>query len=202
MARVHQLRSRIQESATRLVTHHGVKSGIAGGIRMRDDPIRSNHAQPGATAGIATHARSSHLRRGSRRDGGRVSWTYEDLIHAGKRAGPGVRPGAARAQSQEPRRRAQRIHRSSGVLQRRWTGHPEYIWSVTKSVLALAVGAALDAGCLTSLDQTLGDLLGPTLVTDPCRAGRGHCSVRSAARGHSALRTAIGSTRAARRAGR
>ena len=48
---------------------------------------------------------------------------------------------------------------------------PEYIWSVTKSVLALAVGAALDAGCLTSLDQTLGELLGPTLVSDPAKAG-------------------------------
>jgi len=48
---------------------------------------------------------------------------------------------------------------------------PEYIWSVTKSVLALAVGAALDAGCLTSLDQTLGELLGPTLVTDPAKGG-------------------------------
>jgi CubicO group peptidase (beta-lactamase class C family) len=47
---------------------------------------------------------------------------------------------------------------------------PEYVWSVTKSVLALAVGAALDTGCLTSLDQTLGELLGPTLVTDPAKA--------------------------------
>jgi len=48
---------------------------------------------------------------------------------------------------------------------------PEYIWSVTKSALALAVGAALDAGCLTSLDQTLGELLGPAVVTDPAKAG-------------------------------
>jgi CubicO group peptidase (beta-lactamase class C family) len=47
---------------------------------------------------------------------------------------------------------------------------PEYIWSVTKSVLALTVGAALDAGCLRSLDQTLGELLGPSLVTDPAKA--------------------------------
>lgn len=37
---------------------------------------------------------------------------------------------------------------------------PEYVWSVTKSVLALTVGAALDSGCLRSLDQTLGELLG------------------------------------------
>jgi CubicO group peptidase (beta-lactamase class C family) len=48
---------------------------------------------------------------------------------------------------------------------------PEYIWSVTKSVLALTVGAAFDAGCLRSLDQTLGELLGPSLVTDPAKAG-------------------------------
>lgn len=49
-------------------------------------------------------------------------------------------------------------------------GSPEYIWSVTKSVLALTVGAALEAGCLRSLDQTLGELLGPALVTDPAKA--------------------------------
>ena len=46
---------------------------------------------------------------------------------------------------------------------------PEHVWSVTKSVLALTVGAALDAGCLASLDQTLGELLGPA-VTDPAKA--------------------------------
>jgi len=43
----------------------------------------------------------------------------------------------------------------------------EYVWSVTKSVLALTVGVALDMGCLRSLDQTLGELLGPALVTEP-----------------------------------
>jgi CubicO group peptidase (beta-lactamase class C family) len=48
---------------------------------------------------------------------------------------------------------------------------PEYIWSVTKSVLALTLGAALDAGCLASPDQTLGDLLGPSLVTAPAKEG-------------------------------
>ena len=48
---------------------------------------------------------------------------------------------------------------------------PEYVWSVTKSVLALAVGGALDQGCLSSLDQTLGDLLGPSLVTDSAKNG-------------------------------
>lgn len=47
---------------------------------------------------------------------------------------------------------------------------PEYVWSVTKSVLAIAVGAALDSGCLRSLDQTIGELLGP-LLTDPAKAG-------------------------------
>ncbi len=48
---------------------------------------------------------------------------------------------------------------------------PEHVWSVTKSVLALTVGAALDAGCLASVDETLGTLLGPALVTDPAKAG-------------------------------
>ena len=48
---------------------------------------------------------------------------------------------------------------------------PEYVWSVTKSVLALTVGTALDSGCLRSLDQTLGELLGPELVTDPAKSG-------------------------------
>jgi len=47
---------------------------------------------------------------------------------------------------------------------------PEHVWSVTKSVMALTVGAALDAGCLASPDQTLGELLGPGLVTDPAKA--------------------------------
>jgi len=41
---------------------------------------------------------------------------------------------------------------------------------VTKSVLALTVGTALDRGCLRSLDQTLGELLGASVVTDPQKA--------------------------------
>ena len=47
--------------------------------------------------------------------------------------------------------------------------NPEHVWSVTKSVLALTIGAALDAGCLASLDQTPSELLGPA-VTDPGKA--------------------------------
>lgn len=47
---------------------------------------------------------------------------------------------------------------------------PEPVWSVTKSVLALGVGAALDAGCLSSTDQTIGELLGSTLVPDKAKA--------------------------------
>ncbi len=47
---------------------------------------------------------------------------------------------------------------------------PQYVWSVTKSVLALTVGAAIDCGCLRSLDQTLGELLDPAVVTDPQKA--------------------------------
>src|SRR5262252_6090187 len=37
---------------------------------------------------------------------------------------------------------------------------PHDVRSVTKTVTSLLVGAALDTGCLTSLDQTLGELLG------------------------------------------
>jgi CubicO group peptidase (beta-lactamase class C family) len=48
------------------------------------------------------------------------------------------------------------------------TTHP--VWSVTKSVLSLAVGAALDRGCLHSLDQTLPELLGTAAVSDPAKA--------------------------------
>lgn len=49
-------------------------------------------------------------------------------------------------------------------------GSLEHVWSVTKSVLSLTVGAALETGCVTSLDQTLGELLGPDMVTDPAKA--------------------------------
>jgi len=44
------------------------------------------------------------------------------------------------------------------------------VWSVTKSVLSLTVGAALDQGCLHSLDQTLGELLDPSVTGDPQKA--------------------------------
>ena len=47
---------------------------------------------------------------------------------------------------------------------------PHSVWSVTKSVVSLAVGAALDRGCLHSLDQTLPELLGPAAVPDPTKA--------------------------------
>ena len=44
------------------------------------------------------------------------------------------------------------------------------VWSVTKSVLSLTVGIALDQGCLRSLDQTLGELLDPSVTGDPQKA--------------------------------
>ena len=64
----------------------------------------------------------------------------------------------------------------NGIIERQEYFHgggldtAQHIWSVTKSVLALTVGAALDCGCLRSLDQTLGELLGPSLVSDPQKA--------------------------------
>ena len=64
----------------------------------------------------------------------------------------------------------------NGIVERQEYFHgggldtPQYVWSVTKSVLSLTVGTALDRGCLRSLDQTLGELLGPALVSDPQKA--------------------------------
>jgi CubicO group peptidase (beta-lactamase class C family) len=42
--------------------------------------------------------------------------------------------------------------------------------SVTKTVTALLVGIAIDWGCLTSVDQTLGELLGDQPSLDPAKA--------------------------------
>ncbi|HEY3381808.1 MAG TPA: serine hydrolase [Vicinamibacterales bacterium] len=47
---------------------------------------------------------------------------------------------------------------------------PQDIRSGTKSVVSLLVGIALDRGCLRSLDQTVGELLGPLGPSDPARA--------------------------------
>jgi CubicO group peptidase (beta-lactamase class C family) len=47
---------------------------------------------------------------------------------------------------------------------------PHDVRSVTKTVTSLLIGAAIDSGCLTSLDQTLGELLGEQAPTDPAKA--------------------------------
>ena len=47
---------------------------------------------------------------------------------------------------------------------------PHDVRSVTKTVTSLLVGIALSRGCLRSLDQTLGDLLGPDAPADPAKA--------------------------------
>jgi len=49
-------------------------------------------------------------------------------------------------------------------------GTTQNVWSVTKSVLSLTVGLALDRGCLHSLDQRLGELLDPAVTGDPQKA--------------------------------
>src|SRR5262249_15678835 len=47
---------------------------------------------------------------------------------------------------------------------------PHDVRSVTKTVTSLLIGAAIDSGCLTSLDQTLGELLGDLAPSDPDKA--------------------------------
>lgn len=47
---------------------------------------------------------------------------------------------------------------------------PHDVRSVTKSALALAIGTALDDGCLRSLDQTLGESLGARAPASPGKA--------------------------------
>jgi len=79
------------------------------------------------------------------------------------------------AAGQEPRLRSLVIARDGAVVREAFFngGGPdsdEYVWSVTKSMLALTVGIALDRGCLRSLDQTIGELLGPATVSDPEKA--------------------------------
>ncbi len=44
------------------------------------------------------------------------------------------------------------------------------VWSNTKSVVALLVGIALERGCFRSLDQSIGELLGPLGPSDPAKA--------------------------------
>jgi CubicO group peptidase (beta-lactamase class C family) len=79
------------------------------------------------------------------------------------------------AAGQELRLRSLVIARDGAVVREAFFngGGPdtdEYVWSVTKSMLALTVGIALDRGCLRSLDQTIGELLGPSTVSDPEKA--------------------------------
>ncbi len=49
-------------------------------------------------------------------------------------------------------------------------GTPQDVRSVTKSVVSLLVGIALDRGCLQSIDRTIGELLGPLGPRDPTKA--------------------------------
>ncbi len=60
------------------------------------------------------------------------------------------------------------------VREQYWNGGgadiPQDVRSVTKSVMSLLVGAAVDRGCLHSIDQTVGELFGPLGPSDPVRA--------------------------------
>jgi CubicO group peptidase (beta-lactamase class C family) len=53
----------------------------------------------------------------------------------------------------------------------------DQVWSVTKSVTSILTGIALEEGYLTSLDQTLADLLGQ--VADSIPADKGRITVRN-----------------------
>jgi CubicO group peptidase (beta-lactamase class C family) len=109
------------------------------------------------------------------------------LVVAGHACGsPPAAPGTAQprgapldaafaAAAQEPRLRSLVVARDGAVAREAFFngGGPdseEYVWSVTKSMLTLTVGIALDRGCLRSLDQTIGELLGRTTVADPEKA--------------------------------
>jgi len=47
---------------------------------------------------------------------------------------------------------------------------PHDVRSVTKTVTALLIGAAIDAGCITSVDQPIGELLGDHAPSEPAKA--------------------------------
>jgi CubicO group peptidase (beta-lactamase class C family) len=47
---------------------------------------------------------------------------------------------------------------------------PHDVRSVTKTVTSLLVGIAIDSGCLTSVDETLGEVLGDLPSLDPAKA--------------------------------
>jgi CubicO group peptidase (beta-lactamase class C family) len=107
-----------------------------------------------------------------------VSWAMVSGCHDAAGTGPTSVTGldAAFAQAaQEANLKSLVVSRNGSIVRAEYFNGggpdtPEYVWSVTKSMLSLSVGLALDTGCLTSLDQTLGALLDPVMVTDPAKA--------------------------------
>jgi CubicO group peptidase (beta-lactamase class C family) len=67
------------------------------------------------------------------------------------------------------------VHQDGALVREEYYLHtdadtPHDVRSVTKTVTSLLIGIAIDTGCLTSLDQTLGALLGDLAPTDPAKA--------------------------------
>jgi CubicO group peptidase (beta-lactamase class C family) len=97
------------------------------------------------------------------------SWAIADPSQAGM--DPGLLARAAANAGRIPRFRALLVSRNgTGVLERYYDGTgPETrfdVRSVTKSVVSSLVGIALAEGRLSSLDDTVGQYLGPSYVLD------------------------------------
>lgn len=66
------------------------------------------------------------------------------------------------------------VHRDGAVVREEYYAGdattPHDVRSVTKTVTALLIGAAIDTGCVRSLDQPIGELLGDLAPADPAKA--------------------------------
>jgi CubicO group peptidase (beta-lactamase class C family) len=67
------------------------------------------------------------------------------------------------------------VHRDGAVVREAYyhdtdASTPHDVRSVTKTITSLLVGIALDTDCLRSLDQPIGEALGPRAPSDPAKA--------------------------------
>jgi CubicO group peptidase (beta-lactamase class C family) len=66
------------------------------------------------------------------------------------------------------------VHRDGAVVREAYYHHsdastPHDVRSVTKTITSLLIGIAIDTHCLRSLDQPIGEALGPKAPTDPAK---------------------------------